>query len=123
MATNGKREAAALALATGQTVRDAAVSCQVGERTLHRWLVEDAAFGARVFELRKELFGQAVGRLAKLAGKATDTLEQLLAADSDSVKLQAARTILEAGCKLREQLEMEERLARLEAFLAERGKR
>lgn len=57
---------------------------------------------------------RAMGRLADISTKAVDTLEALLGAESDSVKLGAARIILEAGTRLREIVELEERLAELE---------
>ena len=46
--------------------------------------------------------------------EAADTLRGLLKADSDAVKLGAARSLLELGTKLREAVELEERLTDLE---------
>jgi transposase-like protein len=120
MAVNGKREAAALALAIGKNVKAAARASHVGERTLHRWL-GDEDFQRRVTQVRAELFGCAVGKLARLAGKAADALAKLLRSESDSVRLQAARTILESGNRLREAVEVEQRLAAVEERLARRG--
>jgi hypothetical protein len=74
--------------------------------------------------LRKpaRLFAEAVGRLASLAGKAVDTLGDLLASASDMVKLHAAKSVLELGPKLREAGEIAERLDALERQAAELAK-
>lgn len=116
MAQNGRRrEAVALCLASGCTVRDAAREAGCGERTLHRWLAEDPAFRQRVEALRSQLFSLAVGKLSRLAGRAADTLSELLTAKNESVRLQTAKAILECGPKLRESLELARRMEALEA--------
>jgi transposase len=117
MARNGRREAVALALASGQTVREAAKGAGCGERTVHTWLADDA-FRRRVAEVRTDLFAQAVGRLSRLAGQAADTLGDLLGSKNDPVRLQAARAILEGGLRLHEALDLATRLESLEARLA-----
>jgi hypothetical protein len=105
MARNGRREAVALALARGRTVRDAAADCGVGERTVHTWL-RDPDFRARVDAIRSELFTMAVGRLAELSGQAADALGGLLASPSEAVRLQAARAVLDHGPRLREHVDL-----------------
>jgi hypothetical protein len=50
-----------------------------------------------------------------------DTLRGLLAGESESVKLGAARSILELGWKLKEAVELELRIAALEQRLREQG--
>jgi hypothetical protein len=116
MASNGntKREAVALRLADGASVRGAARACHVGERTVHTWLA-DPAFTARVTELRSRMFGRAVSVLTRLAGKAARKLNKLMDSEQESIALGACRTVLEAGPRLRELTELEERLAALEA--------
>lgn len=109
MAGSGRRnadEALALALASGKTVRDAAAELGIGERTAARRLV-DLAFRARVNELRGEMVSRALGRMADGMTEAADTLRGLLHAESEAVKLGAARSLLEIGVKLREAVELE----------------
>jgi hypothetical protein len=98
------RRPAALALASGQTIAATALACGVSERSVRVWL-KDAAFVRRVEALRAELFAAAVGKLTALSGRAVDTLGRLLRAKSDMARLGAARAILEAGPRLRGQLE------------------
>jgi hypothetical protein len=116
MAHRGRRnadDALALALAAGKTARDAAAELGVGERTVARRLA-DPGFRLRVNTLRGEMTQRAAGRLADGMATAADTLRGLLNAESDAVKLGAARSLLELGAKLRESVELEERLANLE---------
>jgi hypothetical protein len=116
MAENGRRKGDAvllLALAGGQTVRDAARAAGIGERTASRRLV-DPDFRQRVGELRADMVQQALGKMADGMAEAADTLRQLLHAKSESVRLGAARSLLELGVKLRESVELETRIAALE---------
>src|SRR5262245_32737267 len=116
MAHRGRQnadEALALAVASGQSLRDAAGSAGVSERTAaRRWA--DPIFRRRVIELRADMVQRSLGRMADGMTEAADVLRQLLAGESESVRLGAARSLLELGVKLRESVELEERLAALE---------
>jgi len=72
-------------------------------------------------EDQAEMVGRALGKMADGMADAADRLRQLLAAESESVRLGACRALLELGVKLRESVELEQRLADVEARL-ERGK-
>jgi hypothetical protein len=121
MAENGRRKgdaALVLALAGGQTVRDAARTAGVGERTAtRRWA--DPEFRQRVTCLRAEMVAQAAGQLADGMAEAATTLRRLLTAEAESVRLSAARSILEIGTRLRETVELEARLQAIEERLGE----
>jgi hypothetical protein len=110
-----KQEAAALALAAGESVSAAARSSNAGERTIKEWTATVPAFGRRVSELRADMTNRAIGRLVDGMSAAADTLKQLLSAESETVRLSAARATLELGSKMREAGELEARLAALEA--------
>jgi hypothetical protein len=105
--------ALALALAGGSTVAEAAAAAGVSERTCYRRL-ENAEFRRQIAAARAAMFDSALGRLAGGMGDAAGALRKLLRAKSDSAKLGAARSILELGSKLREQVELAERLAEVE---------
>jgi hypothetical protein len=116
MAGNGRQnadEALALALASGKTARDAAAEIGIGERTVARRLA-DPMFRQRVHVLRGQMVTRALGRMADGMSEAADTLRGLLKAESEAVQLGAARSLLELGCKLREAVELEERVTALE---------
>jgi hypothetical protein len=120
MAHNGRREAVALALAGGSNVRDAAGACGVGERTVFTWL-KDPAFRDRVDAIRSDLFALAVGRLAGLSGQAAEVLGGLLASRSEAIRLQAARSILDYGPRLRDSVELARRIEELKRQLEGAG--
>lgn len=110
-----KQEAAALALARGQSLKEAAKASGAGERTIKTWTATVPAFGRRVSELRGELTAQALGRLVDGMTSAADTLGFLARkGKSETVRLMAARAVLELGTKLREAVELEQRIAALE---------
>jgi hypothetical protein len=107
------------ALAGGATVVEAAKRAKVAERTVYRRL-EDPTFRQHVTDARSEMVSQAVGGLAQAMSAASMTLTLLLAPTvAPSVRLGAARAILELGSKLRESEELEQRLAVVEEALAE----
>jgi hypothetical protein len=110
-----KQEAAALALARGCTLRVAAEESGAGERTLKTWTATVPAFTRRIAQLRAEMTSQALGRMIDGMSEAADTLRRLLRAKSRTVRLGAARALIELGTKLRETVELEERIAALEA--------
>jgi hypothetical protein len=62
------------------------------------------------------MVNRATGRLADESVNAVGTLSALLAAKSESVRLGAARSILEIGAKLRKATELEARISDLEAW-------
>jgi hypothetical protein len=115
-----KQEAVALSLASGQSIVEAAASCRAGERTVKRWL-DCAGFARRVHELRAEMVGRALGRMADGMTEAADTLRKLLKAESEAVRLGSCRAMLELCVKLRESVELESRLAALERQAAAKG--
>jgi hypothetical protein len=112
----GQRGTASLAaaLASGQSVKDAARTAGLGERTAYR-RVADPAFRQAVSQARADLLARAVGVLADGATEAAETLRALLKADSDSVRARAAVALLDAAMKGVELSDLAERLAALEA--------
>ena len=119
MVAGGRKSAdAALiaALAGGATVRDAAIAAGVGEMTVYRRLKE-RDFRRQLDETRAEILTGAMARLSAAATDAVTTLTSLLAAESESVRLGAARSILDAVLRWREQAELAERLDRVEGWL------
>ena len=110
-------EALALAIAGGQTLRDAAASAGLSERTARRrW--DDDAFRRRVAEMRGEMVNRALGQLADGSTEAAATLRSLLADGTPpAVRLGAARALLELGSKLRESVELANRVDELERLL------
>jgi hypothetical protein len=85
------------ALATGKSYREAAEAAHVSVRTVERRMAEQE-FRGEVARARESLVERALARAADSMGDAITTLQTLMhASESDSVKLRAARTILEFG--------------------------
>jgi hypothetical protein len=124
MAGRGRKNAddtLVLALACGKSVSDAAKTGGVSERSVYRRL-DDPAFRKQIQSLRAEMLGQALGRMVDGMTDAADVLRTLLNAKSESVSLGACRALLELGVKLRDTVDLEERLAALEGKAADESK-
>ncbi|MBI1913223.1 MAG: helix-turn-helix domain-containing protein [Planctomycetes bacterium] len=118
-----KQEAAALALACGDSEPEAAREAGCSERTIRNWLHEPA-FTRRIADLRSEMTSRALGKLVDNMVSAADTLGYLCRrGKSEQVRLGAARALLELGVKMRETVELEQRMAALEANQRPAGRR
>jgi hypothetical protein len=105
-ANSGKREQAALLIASGKSVKDAADECGAGLRTVVRWNA-DPAFRQRVADLRGELFAVGLGRLASAITEAVDKLRELLAGGlEEKTQLAAAKAILSEATAMRASVEL-----------------
>jgi HEAT repeat protein len=94
-------------------VREAAASAGIAERTATRRKA-DPGFRQRVATLRGDMVQAAFGRVTDGMTEAADALRALLKAESESVRLGAARAICELGCKLRESIDLSERVTAIE---------
>jgi Homeodomain-like domain len=113
-------DALLLALACGATVEQAARQCRLSARTVYRRLA-DADFRRRLQALRADMVQRTAGMLTAASGEGVKTLLALLKeATPPATRLGAARAVLELGVKFRETVELEERLAALEAAEAQR---
>ena len=120
MAENGrklstKQKRAIAALLSQKSVRAAAESAAVGERTLYRWL-QDAKFRAALAAAEGDAIDQATRRLIAMTSKAADELQAILT-DLDStpsVRLRAIELIFANALRLRELRNIEQRLEALE---------
>lgn len=110
---HGADQALVAALASGMTVKDAAVKAGVSDRTARRRL-EDTEFRRRVADARSALLERAVARLADATTEAADTLRGLLRSESDSVKHAAAKTLFDLTMRGIEMIHINERVAALE---------
>jgi hypothetical protein len=100
-------------IAAGRSIKDAAAEVECGERTAHTWLA-DPGYRALIAELRHRMLDGAVGRLADATNAAVSTLRDLLGDDNGNTRLRAATTILDAVVRLREHVEIDARILRLE---------
>lgn len=104
-------------IACGATVESAARKAGVSERTAYRRL-EDAEFKRHLTRLRHSMVERSAAMLTAAGMESAKTLLSLQNASIPaSVRLGAARAVLEFGTKLREAYELEERIVRLEERL------
>jgi hypothetical protein len=90
------REKAILALLSEKSIAAAAERAGVNERTLRRWMAEDASFQRELTEARRALFEAGMARVQALTGEAVETLATLMALEAPAaVRLGAARTVAE----------------------------
>jgi hypothetical protein len=111
-----KQHKALAALLSEPTVTAAAANVGIGERTLHTWLHEPT-FADAYTALRHEAVGLAVGRLQNATGIAVDALVEVLDIRTParaSVRVAAAKVIIEYALRFRELDELESRIAALE---------
>jgi hypothetical protein len=117
--TNGilkaKQEEAIIALLAQPTIKQAAAAAGVGERTMHTWLKEDAAFVAAYRDARRQSFSHAVAMTQQYSSLAVNTLGKIMVdpAAQTSSKVAAASAVLRFG---RESMELDDLAVRLEAL-------
>lgn len=115
---NPKQERLAAMIAAGRSIKAAAAEIEIGERTAHSWLA-DPRYRTFVAELRGRMMDESVGRLAEATSEAVGTLKALLNDGSSNVRLRAATSILDVAVKLREHVELDARMLRIEMKQAE----
>ena len=102
-------------VAAGSTVRAAAESCNCSERQGYR-ISSTAEFKSRVAEIRSEMTSSAVGQLSAAVSAAVTTIRKLLGEDYEpTVRLNAAKSILNALGPMSELSELRQRIDALEA--------
>jgi hypothetical protein len=115
--SEAKHEAVIVALLTTRTVRDAARKCALSEPTLYR-LLQLPEFKAQYRAARRELVEQTITQLQRDGADAAIALRQIVKDRKTpaSVRVSAARVILEQGIKAIELVDLSERIDKLEAI-------
>jgi hypothetical protein len=122
MSHNGRKnadEVLLLALACGSSVEKAAEKAGLCPRTVHRRL-KTSDFQRRLKELKTDMVNRAVGMLTAASMESVKTLLALQESKvPPAVRLGAARSVLELGTRLRESVELHERIDELEKRVAD----
>lgn len=106
----------AQALAEGLGVVEAARRAGIHRRTASKRL-QDPDLRAYVARLRAEMLDGAQGRLTAGLDRAADVLIELLDDENSFCRLQAARALFETALRVREVVDLEERLQAIEERL------
>jgi hypothetical protein len=115
-----KRAKVLAALISHGDVASAARASGVSERSIYRWLREDADFQAELRVAEAEMLATAVRRLTSLAGDALTILAMLMIDQTSppAIKIRAALAILDQLLRFRELTDQEERIKKLELLAA-----
>jgi hypothetical protein len=108
-----------LTLACGATVEAAARQCGLSVRTVYRRLADPGTRRA-LQDLRGDMVQRTMGTLTAMGGEASRGLLELIKpSTAPSVRLGAIRTVLEVGMRLREVVDLEQRIVALEQLQAQ----
>ncbi len=110
------QEAAAVALAGGATLEQAARRSGAGLTTIKTWITTEPGFKRRIRELRADLTDRILGKLATAGTSAVNTLLYLSTkGKTQPIRLKASSEILSHLVKFRESVDLEELMQALEA--------
>jgi hypothetical protein len=109
------------ALLSARDTRSASKATGIAERTFYRWK-NDPAFCLALKAAETDALGNVTRRLATAANSALDLLLLVLGDKTapQSVRVNAARIVLENTLKMREMLSLEERIAALEGLAGDK---
>ncbi|MFD6911767.1 helix-turn-helix domain-containing protein [Streptomyces goshikiensis] len=112
----GRKDRAAVLLARGLNAEQVARQVDVTGRTVRRWL-EDPVYAEKVQEIRRTALGETLRALETISRNAVSVLGQILVNDSASpmIRVRAALGVLTLLPRIAEHVELEERVALLEA--------
>ncbi|MBI2900068.1 MAG: hypothetical protein HYY17_07770 [Planctomycetes bacterium] len=114
------RQRKAIPILVSSTTREAGCdAAKIARSTLSKWL-NDPSFVKALENAEARAYCASLARVQRLAGSAAEALEGLLRSEVESIRLRAAVEILTHGLKARDAIEIDERLAALEARLVER---
>jgi hypothetical protein len=107
----------ATAIASGATASAAAKQLELSRSTVERRLAEPQ-FRRLVADLRGEMVASALGRMADNLTRAAESVAALLDAPEPHLRLRAARALFTFSLRLRDAVDLDQRLRDLEDELA-----
>ena len=116
-----KQERAVLAVLESRSVEEACRKANISKTLYYRWLRGDPGFADALKNRRAEAGTDALERLQAGLSSAVDVLVDLLASENEWMRRVAANDIICRFFKAKELWDVEERLERLEAAVANRN--
>lgn len=118
MGVKVSRESAITALIANPTIKGAAESCGIAEKTLHAWLNEPD-FSKQVRKAQEEITRGTIGRVLSTVGSAIDALIEIMNDKeiNPGPRVSAARTLLDNSFRVYELESIQRRLDELEGRL------
>jgi len=114
------RDRAVAALLLAPSVEQAAKRAGLSRATLCRWMREPD-FQVALRAARREVVDATIGRLQAVTTEAVTALRKALTCQAPSVRVSAARAILEFSFRSVELMDLEERIAALERLFKKDG--
>jgi hypothetical protein len=116
-----KQDAAISCLLEQPTIKEAAVSCGIGEVTLWRWL-QQQDFQEQYRQAKKQVVEQAIARLQQVTGEAVSTLREIMidTGAPASSRVTAAKAVLETAIKTVEIEDLTARIEELEQIVSQK---
>ena len=113
-----RQEQSITALLVQGSLQAAAEASGINEKTLRRWLREDAAFQTAYRDARRAVVQHAITQVQQATGEAVETLRSVMqdAEAPASARVSAAKAMLETALKGIDIDDLEVRLAALEAL-------
>jgi hypothetical protein len=109
----------AMAIATGRTACAAAEELGLSRSTVQRRMTEPS-FRRLINDLRQEMVASALGCISDNMKRGAEAITSLLDSPEPHIKLRAARALFSYGLKLRDSVDIGERMRELENELARR---
>jgi len=115
--TTNRQQAAIIALLSAPTLRDASKKSGIPERTIYTWMKSDTAFQSAYRQARRDSVQVAIGRLQRISADAVETIKAIMKSEESnaSVRLAAAKTILDFALRSTEIDDLESRISALES--------
>ncbi len=110
------------ALLTCRTLKEVSEVSEVPARTLYHWLHEDSDFREAYAGLRQQGLREIADKAGDRAGEALDTLSEVMRDSNErgSVRISAAKAILDVYEKMAWLVDVSEQAAAVEALLSKR---
>jgi transcription elongation GreA/GreB family factor len=111
-----RQEQSITALLVQGSLQAAAAASGINEKTLRRWLREDAAFQMAYRDARRQVVQQAIVQVQQATGDAVETLRNVMQDPEApaSARVSAARVVLDTAIKAIELEDLEQRIVALE---------
>lgn len=122
LARKVSRESAITALVANPSIKAAASACGISEKTMHLWL-NDPAFASELKKAQDATTKAAMRRVIISVNAAVSVLEEIMrdAVVSPAARVSAARTLLDSALRVRETIDIEDRMAAIERAANERN--
>jgi hypothetical protein len=116
---SSRQQRAIVFLISSPTQEEACRGAGVTRETINKWM-KDPAFENELENQRQLVFVEALNTLMQSVNQAVLTLRSLLDSSNEGVRLRASLHFIRLGLKVREELELEDRLQSLEEIVQAR---